>query len=80
LETNPRIEAVVKVKVKVKVKFNLEQGTKVQRGITVEVYLYSFFNLGAIGGGLSTPHPGPFTLGKHPVHIVQNAGWTPGTA
>jgi hypothetical protein len=34
----------VKIKVKVKVKFTLEQATKAQR-LSVEVQLYSFFNL-----------------------------------
>jgi hypothetical protein len=29
-------------------------------------------------GGWSTPRPGPFTPGKHPVSIVQEAGWAPG--
>ena len=29
-----------------------------------EVYIYSFFNLGTIWGGWSTPHPGRFTRGK----------------
>ena len=44
----------------------------------VEVYLYSFFNLGARWGGLSTPRPGRFTPGKDPVPIVQEAGWAAG--
>ena len=30
------------------------------------------------GGGWSAPRPGSFTPGKDPVHIVQEAGWTPG--
>ena len=38
-------DAKVKVKVKVKVMVTLEQATKAQRG--VEVQLYTFFNLGA---------------------------------
>jgi hypothetical protein len=50
------------MEVKAKVKFTLEQATKTQRG--VEVWLYSFFNLGANGGGWSTPRPGRFTPGK----------------
>jgi hypothetical protein len=33
--------------VKVKVNFNLEQATKARRGGGVDIYLYSFFNLGA---------------------------------
>ena len=36
----------------------------------VEVYLYSFFNLGARWGGWSTPRPGHFTPDKDPVCIV----------
>jgi hypothetical protein len=55
-------------KEKVKVKFTLEQATKAQRG--VEVYLYSFFNLGARWCGWSTPRPGRFTPGKEPVPAV----------
>jgi hypothetical protein len=35
-----------------------------------EVYLYSFFNLGARCGGWSTPRAGRFTTGKDPVPIV----------
>jgi hypothetical protein len=30
------------------------------------------------GGGWSAPRPGRFTPGKHPVPIVQEAGWAPG--
>ena len=44
------------IKVNVTVKFTLEQATKVQRG--VEIYVYSFFNLGARWSGWSTPRPG----------------------
>jgi hypothetical protein len=55
-------------KVKVKVKFTLEQTTKAQRGVEVE--LYSFLNLGARWGGWSTPRPGRFNRGKDPVPIV----------
>jgi len=36
----------------------------------VEVYLFSFFNLGARWGGCSTPRPGRFTLWKDPVPFV----------
>jgi hypothetical protein len=36
----------------------------------VEVYLYSFFTLGARLGGWSTLRPGRFALGKNPVHVV----------
>jgi hypothetical protein len=39
----------------VKIKVTLEQATKAQRG--VELYLYSFHNVGARWGGLSTPRP-----------------------
>jgi hypothetical protein len=46
-----------------------------QRG--VEVYLYSFFNLGARRSGWSTPRPVRFTTGKNPVPIVWEAGWAP---
>jgi len=35
-----------------------------------ELYLYSFFNLGARWGGWSTPRPGRFTPGKEPVPNV----------
>ena len=30
------------------------------------------------GRAWSAPRPGRFTLGKGPVHIVQEAGWAPG--
>ena len=49
--------------VKVKVKFTLEQPTKAQKG-GVEVWLYSFFNLGTKWDGWSTPRPDRFTRGK----------------
>jgi len=57
---------------KVKVKFTLEQAMKAHRG--GEVYLYSFFNLGARWGGWSTPRPGRSTPGKDPVPNVYEAG------
>ena len=60
----------------VKVKFSLEQGTKAQKG--VEVQLYSFFNLGTRWDERSTPRPDRFTPEKEPVPIVQEAGWAPG--
>jgi hypothetical protein len=41
----------------VKVKFTLEQATKAQRG--VEVQLYSFFNLDVRRDEWSTPRPRP---------------------
>jgi hypothetical protein len=49
---------------KKKVKFTLEQAMKAQRK------LFSFFNFGARWGWWSTPLPGRFTPGKHPVPIV----------
>jgi hypothetical protein len=47
----------VKTVVKVKVNFSLEQTMKTQRG--VDVYLYSFFNLGVRLGWVvnATPRP-----------------------
>jgi len=42
-----------------------------------EVFLYSFFNLGARWSGWSTPRPGRFIPGKDPVPIVQEAVWAP---
>ena len=42
--------------------------------VGVEVQLYSFFNLGAIAGGWSTPRPGRFTPVKGPVPICIG-GW-----
>ena len=36
----------------------------------VDIYLHSFFNLGARWSGWSTPRPSPFTPGKDPVPIV----------
>ena len=45
----------------------------------VEVYLYSFFNLGARCGWVVSVTPRPhFTPAKDPVSIVQEAGWAPG--
>jgi hypothetical protein len=41
----------------------------------VEVYHYSFFNLGSRWGGRSTPHPGRFNPGKDKAPIVYEAGW-----
>jgi hypothetical protein len=57
-------------------RYTLQQATKAQRG--VEVYLYSFLNLGVRWGGCSTPRPGRFTSRKDPVPIVQEVGWAPG--
>ena len=50
------------------VKFTLEQATKAQRG--VDVYLDSFFNLGARWDGWPAPRPGRFSPGKYPVPTV----------
>ena len=45
----------------------------------VEVYVYTFSNLGARRGGWLTPRPGCLTFGeRHRVPIVQEAGWAPG--
>jgi hypothetical protein len=48
------------------------QTTKAQKG--TRLYLYTFFNLGPIWGGWSTPRPWE----RDPVSIVQEAGWAPG--
>ena len=58
-----------------KKKFTLKQATKAQRGSNV--YLYTFFNLGAIWGGWSTPRPSSFIPGNDPVPIIQEVGWAP---
>lgn len=42
----------------------------------LEMYLYTFFNLGAKGSGWSVPCPDHIIPGKDPVPIVQEAGWT----
>jgi len=44
------------------VKFTIEQATKAQRG--VQVYLYSFFNLGARWGFGGQGHPQPLYPGE----------------
>ena len=54
------------------VKFSLEQATKAQRGVEVE--LYSFVTSELDGGGGSKPRPGCFTPGNNSVPIVQEAG------
>jgi len=56
------------ITVKVKVRFTLEQATKAQRG--VEVQLYSFLNLGARWGGWPTSRAGRFIPCKDPVPIA----------
>jgi len=53
---------------KVKVKFTIQQPTKAQRG--VQVWLYSFFKLGARWGRCWTPRPVLFTPTKDKVPIV----------
>jgi hypothetical protein len=52
----------------VKVKITLEQTTKTRRGS--DIYLYSFFNLGAGCGWVIDARPGRFTPEKDPVPIV----------
>ena len=46
----------------IKVKFALQQAMKTQR--RTDLWLYSFFNLGARRVGWLTPRPGRFTPGK----------------
>jgi hypothetical protein len=58
------------------VKFTLKQTTKAQR--EVEVYIYSFFSLGARWGGWSTPQPGRFTPGKTRYPFYRRLGWPQG--
>jgi hypothetical protein len=66
---------VSKVKDK-KAKFTLEQATKAQKG--VEIQLYSFLNLGDRWGGYSMLRSGRFTPRKDPAPIVSEVGWAPG--
>ena len=62
----------VKVKVKVRVKFTLEQATKAQRGI--EVQLCSFFNLGAKLGWMVNATARPLPPRERPgAHCI--GGW-----
>jgi hypothetical protein len=59
-----------------KINFNLEQVTKTQRG--VEVQLYSL-TLAVDGGGRSTPRPGCCTLGKKARYpLYKTVGESPG--
>jgi hypothetical protein len=44
----------------------------------VEVYLYTLLTSVLEGGEWSAPRLDRFTPGKVPVHIVQEAAWTPG--
>ena len=61
----------------VKVKFILEQALKVQRGL--EIWLYSFFNLGARWEWVVTATPRPlYPRDRDPVSIAQEAVWAPG--
>ena len=62
--------------IKVKNNLNLEQAMKAQGRI--EVYHYSFFNLGARWIGWSTPRPDRFTPVKEPVPTEYESGWAPG--
>jgi hypothetical protein len=46
---------------------------------SVDVQVYSFLNLGARSGELSTRRPGRFKRGKRKqVHIEQEVGWATG--
>ena len=67
---------LVKVKIKVKVQFTLQQATKVQR--VVDIYLYSFFNLGARGFGSSTTRFVLFTPVKTQYPFYRRLGGTLG--
>jgi hypothetical protein len=59
------------------VQFTLEQATEAQRG--VEVYLYSFFNLGARLRWVVNATPRLlYPREGDPVPIIWEAGWTPG--
>jgi hypothetical protein len=49
------------------------EDTEGSRGIALLIR-----DLGARRGGWSAPRPGRFTLGKHPVPIVQETGWASG--
>jgi len=56
----------------VDLKFTQNRPWRPRRG--VEIWLYSFFHLGARWGGWSTPHPDHFTPGKrHGTHCTE--GW-----
>ena len=59
----------------VKVKFALEQATKTQRGKKVIAVL--FLTSALVGGGYSTPSPGPFTHRNDPIHTVEKAAKAP---
>jgi hypothetical protein len=72
LELNVCKLIAINLKINVKVKFTLQQATKSQRG--VNVYLYSFCNLGARCGGRSTPRAGGFVPGNNPVTLVKGLG------
>jgi hypothetical protein len=63
----------------INVNFALEQAMKAQvRG--EEVYVYSFFNLGARWGWVVNATPRPlYPLGRDPVPIVEEVWWLPGS-
>ena len=48
-------------------------GLRTYQQLFVEVQPYSLLNLGVKWGGWSTPRSGPFTPGKDPVPIIQEA-------
>jgi hypothetical protein len=63
---------MLKVKVK-QSRYRPEQAQRVDEGTAL-----TFRHLGARRGVWLASHPGRFTLGKHLVPIVQEAGWVPG--
>jgi hypothetical protein len=63
--------------VKVKVKLTLNRSQRPRGGVGVQLYSYSLTSA-LDRGWWSTPRPGRFTPGKHPVPIVLEVGWTPG--
>ena len=61
----------------IKVKFALQQAMKTQR--RTDLWLYSFFNLGARRVGWLTPRPGRFTPGKDTQYrLYRRLGENPG--
>ena len=65
---NSKLIKIIIIIIIIILNFSLEQATKDHKG--VDVYLYSFFNLGTRWGGWSTSRPIRFTPGKDPVPIV----------